>query len=174
MKNKIAFLCIFFCFFSVLLPVRAEMKKVSAQELFEKLPQIENRECKFKQEKALKNLSKPLVSNGNFKLVKGEGVYFETIYPVKSAVSYTNREYKQINDIILAVSNKKYSRLDREFNLFYSEDKNLWTLKLVPKEESKSYKYLDFIELGGSADKIDKIVIMTKDGNKTTQWFMEE
>ena len=151
----------------------ADAQKVSSDELLKKFPMVESRECLFKQEKVLKNIQKPLVSNGNFKLVKGEGVYFETLYPVKSTVSYTNKEYKQINDIIKAVSDKKYSRLEREFDLFYSENKNLWTLKLEPKEVSKSYKYLDYIELNGSKE-IDKIVIMTKDGNKTTQWFMEK
>lgn len=170
MKNKFvisAFLLFLF------LPLNAHSEKVSSEQLADKLPKIENRECKFRQEKVLKNIQKPLVSNGNFKLLKGEGVYFETLEPFKSAVSYTSRDYKQINDILLAVSNKKYSKLDREFDLFYFGNKNLWTLKLEPKEVSKAYKYLDFIELKGS-DKIDKIVIVTKDGNKTTQWFSEE
>ena len=45
----------------------------------------------------MKNISKPIISNGNFKFVKNEGVYFETTYPIKSTVSYTNKDYKQIN-----------------------------------------------------------------------------
>ena len=171
MKNKIVFLFAFL-FFSFL-PLNAYSEKIFSEQLADKLPKIENRECKFRQEKVLKNLQKPLVSNGNFKLVKGEGVYYETLYPVKSTVSYTNRDYKQINDIILAVSNKKYSKLDREFDLFYIGNKNMWTLKLEPKEVSRAYKYLDFILLKGS-DKIDQIVIVTKDESKTTQWFSEE
>ncbi|MBR6163179.1 hypothetical protein IKQ26_04755 [bacterium] len=169
MKFKTA-CCVFF-FIAFLGTANAQ--KISSSELFNKLPEIEDRECSFKQEKILKNIQKPLVSNGNFKLVKGEGVYFETVYPIKSTVSYTNKEYKQINDIILAVSNRKYSRLDREFSLDYSKNKNVWTLKLEPREGSKAFKYLDFIELTGS-EKIDKTVIVTKDGSKTTQWFMEK
>ncbi len=170
MKNKILSLL----FFIFLLPAAfSQEQKISSEELMKELPKIENIECKFKQEKLIKNIQKPLLSNGNFKFIKGEGVYFETLYPVKSTVSYTNKDYKQINDIILAISNKKYSKLDREFDFYFSKDGNLWTLTLKPKTESRSEKYLDSLTIEGE-ENINKIVILTKDGSKTTQWFIIE
>lgn len=170
MKNKILSLL----FFIFLLPAAfSQEQKISPEELMKELPKIENIECKFKQEKLIKNIQKPLLSNGNFKFIKGEGVYFETLYPVKSTVSYTNKDYKQINDIILAISNKKYSKLDREFDFYFSKDGNLWTLTLKPKTESRSEKYLDSLTIEGE-ENINKIVILTKDGSKTTQWFIIE
>ena len=137
------------------------------------LPKLESIDCKFKQEKLIKNIQKPLLSNGNFKFVKGEGAYFETVYPVQSTVSYTNKDYKQINDIILAISNKKYSKLDREFDFYFSKNERLWTLSLKPKTESKSAKYLDSLTIEGD-EYINKIIILAKDGSKTTQWFIIE
>ena len=169
MKNKIAVLiCL------LLLPIAfSQEQKISSEELMKELPKLESIDCKFKQEKLIKNIQKPLLSNGNFKFVKGEGVYFETLYPVKSTVSYTNKDYKQINDIILAISNKKYSKLDREFDFYFSKNEKIWTLTLKPKTESKSAKYLDSLTIEGE-DYISKIVILAKDGSKTTQWFIIE
>ena len=169
MRIKILLLFLIFLFPIALCAV----EKVSSEELMKELPKLESIDCKFKQEKLIKNIKKPLLSNGNFRFVKGEGVYFETLYPVKSTVSYTNKDYKQINDIILAISNKKYSKLDREFDFYFSKDQNLWILTLKPKTESKSSKYLDSLTIEGE-EYINKIVILSKDGSKTTQWFIIE
>ena len=169
MRIKILLLFLIFLFPIALCGV----EKVSSEELMKELPKLESIDCKFKQEKLIKNIKKPLLSNGNFRFVKGEGVYFETLYPVKSTVSYTNKDYKQINDIILAISNKKYSKLDREFDFYFSKDQNLWILTLKPKTESKSSKYLDSLTIEGE-EYINKIVILSKDGSKTTQWFIIE
>ena len=169
MKNKLFIVLIMFLFpFAY-----SDGQKISSEELMKSLPRIDSVECKFKQEKVIKNLQKPLLSEGNFRFVKGEGVYFETLYPVKSTVSYTNKEYKQINDIILAVSNRKYSKIDREFDFFLSKDGDVWSLELKPKTGSRSDKYLDSINIEGE-NYINKIVITTKDGSRTTQWFLTE
>ena len=171
MTNKI-FLLLFLFILPVAFGGEVE-RKITAKELASELPEINSVECKFKQEKQLKNLQKPIVSSGNFKFIKDEGVCFETLSPVKSTVSYTNKEYKQINDIILAVSNKKYSKIDREFDFFYSSDNGHWKLRLEPKQGAKTEKYIEFILVEGSKQ-IEKTVIATKDGNKTTQWFLTE
>ena len=121
----------------------------------------------------IKNLQRPLLSEGNFRFVKGEGVYFETLYPIKSTVSYTNKEYKQINDIILAISNKKYSKIDREFDFFLSKNEDVWELELKPKTGSRSEKYLETLNIEGEKY-INKIIITAKDGSRTTQWFLVE
>ena len=169
MKNKILMIFIMF-----LLPVSfGSGQKISSEELMKELPKIDSIECKFKQEKNIKNLQRPLLSEGNFRFVKGEGVYFETLYPIKSTVSYTNKEYKQINDIILAISNKKYSKIDREFDFFLSKNGNVWELELKPKTGSRSEKYLETLNIEGEKY-INKIIITAKDGSRTTQWFLVE
>ena len=86
------------------------------------IPAMDSISCKFKQEKRLINVEKPLLSSGNFRFVKNQGIYFETLQPIKTTASYTNKDYKQINDIIQAISNKKYSKIEKEFK-FYLIDK---------------------------------------------------
>lgn len=144
--------------------------KTGAKELMKELPVLDNIECTFKQEKILKNIQKPLISGGNFKFDKTKGVFFETTYPIKSYTSYTGSDYSRINDIIVAISNKQYSKLDNTFDLYYKKNTQFWTLGLKPKEKTEIYKYINTITIDGT-EYINKIVIEMKDGSKTTQWF---
>jgi len=143
----------------------ANLKTVSKQ-----MPKIESIKCKFKQEKYLQNLQNPLVSSGDFEFVENKGVYFYTTYPIKSAVNYTNKNYKQINDIINAISQKKYSKLEEEFEFFFMCNSNNWTLGMKPKKTSGAYNYISDITVEG-ADYIHKINLSQTNGNKTTIWF---
>ena len=126
--------------------------------------------CKFRQEKHLQNIAKPLISSGNFEFVENKGVYFYTLHPIQSTASYTNKNYKQINDIVNAISAKKYSRLEKEFNFYYEESSDEWTLGLKPKKNSNAYNYISSITIEGS-DYISKIDIRQTNGNKTVLWF---
>ena len=69
----------------------------------------------------------------DFKFDKNEGIFFETTYPIKSTTSYSNKDNQQINDIILAISNKKYSKLDKMFDFYYEKKGLIWTWGLKPK-----------------------------------------
>ena len=104
MKNKIKALFITFIFLSVI-TVQASVynNQISAKDLSKVLPVLNDIDCKFKQEKVLKNIEKPLLSSGNFSFKKQEGIFFETTYPIKSTTSYTNKDCEQINDIIMAI-----------------------------------------------------------------------
>lgn len=143
---------------------------VSLSNISSQIPELKDIRCKFKQEKFLQNISKPLVSSGDFEFVKNKGVYFYTTYPIKSTVGYTNRNYKQINDIIKAVSSKKYSEIDKEFNCFFLKTENIWTLGLRPKPTSNLKNYINTITVKGS-DYIQEIEISQTNGNKTLIWF---
>lgn len=173
MKNKLIYL--FICLFMTILTCRASLyeNKTTAKDLTGVLPEFNNIECKFKQEKILKNIDKPLVSGGNFRFDKKQGIFFETTYPVRITTSYTNKDCEQINDIILAISNKKYAKLDNTFDFYYKKTGNTWVLGLKPKVKSGLDKYIDSITIEG-IDYINKIVISLKDGSKTTQWFSIE
>ena len=134
------------------------------------IPKMGSIQCKYKQEKYLQNISKPIVSAGDFKFVENEGVYFYATYPIKSTVDYTNKNYKEINDIVRAISTKKFSRLEKEFDFFYTNKSNQWTLGMKPKKSSAAANYISSITISGE-DYIRQINIKQTNGNKTAIWF---
>lgn len=142
--------------------------EASLDKIANELPELKSIECKFIQEKQFSNLV--LKSSGDFTFEKGKGVIFYTTYPVKSVTSYTSREYRQINNVITAISNKSYSRLQKDFKFFFEKKEKGWTLALMPKQDTSAYNYLKSIEINGR-ENIDKIVILTCDKTKTTIWF---
>ena len=145
---------------------------VALKDILKNMPELNSIECKFRQEKIFNNISKPIVSSGDFKFIKNSGVYFYTKYPIKSTADYTNKSYKQINDVIKAISTKKYSKLENEFNFYYEGNISKWILGLKPKKNSSSYNILSSITVYGS-DYIEKISIIQVNGNKTIIWFIK-
>lgn len=153
-------------------PVKAQVYDYPAKlEYISKIiPKIGSTKCKFKQEKYLKNISSPLVSGGDFEFVENKGVYFYTRYPFQSTIDYTNKNYRQINDIINAISSKKYSKLEREFQFYFEGNSANWSLGMKPKKNSNAYNYISYITVNGS-DIISMINIQQTNGNKTIIWF---
>ena len=135
------------------------------------IPSLNNINCKFRQEKVIKSSNLILKSSGDFSFEKDKGVIFYTTYPIKSTSSYTSKEYKQINSIISAISNKSYSRLERDFKFFYEKNNTNWTLGLMPQPNTQAYNYLKSIEIVGNQKMITKMTILPVDLNKTTIWF---
>ena len=137
-------------------------RAISAQ-----MPKLKDVSCKFTQEKYIG--SAVLKSGGNFKFIKGKGAIFETLYPIKSTVSYTSSQNKQMNDIIVAISNRNYSYLDKNFSLFYKKENCNWTIGLKPKNGSVTASQLHDIIIKGNVDinniKIDTIKNGTTDIN---------
>lgn len=170
--KKFSFISIIFLFLFFCSPVFADVYNSPAalESISTKIPQFGSIKCKFKQEKYIPNITKPLVSGGDFEFVENKGVYFYTTYPVKSVVDYTNKNYKQINDIIKAISSKKYSALEKEFSFFFTKQSENWTLGMKPKKNSKAYNYISSITVNG-VDYIYKIEIAQTNGNKTVIWF---
>lgn len=142
------------------------LEKISSE-----VPELKDISCHFAQEKVLPSSKVVIKSSGNFKFEKNKGVTFYTTYPIKSTNSYSSREYKQINSIISAISNKSYSRLERDFNFFYESKPAAWQLGLMPKKGTQVYNYLKSIEISGNREMITKIVILPVDLSKTTIWF---
>ena len=169
MKNFSLIFSIFLIFCS---PVFSDVydNHTTLEQITHKIPQMKSIQCKFKQEKHLKNIQKPLVSNGDFEFIENKGVYFHTKYPVESTVDYTNKNYKQINDIVKAISTKKYSKLEKEFDFYYQGKTDNWTFGMKPKINSGAFNYISNITLSG-ADYITKISISQTNGNKTIIWF---
>lgn len=168
------FFIIAFCFgfYPCSASAASNLQKAQVSSFINKIPEFNSISCKFKQEKIIKGSTKPLISGGNFKFIKEKGVYFETLYPIKSTVSYTNKEYKQINDIITAISNKKYKALEESFDFYFAKENSDWVLLLKPKTSAQAGKYISSIQIEGE-DTVKKIIIISKDGSKTTQWFQK-
>ena len=88
--------------------------------LYDKEEPLNNISCKFRQEKQTSNIL--LKSSGDFVFDKSKGVTFYTTYPIKSTTSYSTREYRQINNVITAISNKSYSRLEKDFKFYFQKE----------------------------------------------------
>lgn len=145
-------------------------KEETLNNISKKIPALGNISCKFRQEKQTSNIV--LKSSGDFVFDKAKGVTFYTTYPIKSTTSYSAREYRQINSVITAISNKSYSRLEKDFKFYFTKQGDIWTLALMPKQTSQAYNYLKTIEITGGDKKINKIMILTCDKTKTTIWFI--
>ena len=89
------------------------------------------------------------------------------MYHIKSTVSYTSAQNKQMNDVIVAVSNKNYSYLDKNFSLYYKRENGNWTIGLKPKKGTIIASQLNNIIIKGNVDinniKIDAIKNGTTD-----------
>ncbi len=132
------------------------------------LPELNSITCKFRQEKTVSTAK--LKSSGTFKFVKNEGVTFYTTYPTTFTTTYNSSEYKQINDIINAISNKSYSKIEKAFNFYFDKTQDNWQLGLKPKSNHPSAKYLKSIEIYGKSY-INQMIITTVNSTKTTIWF---
>lgn len=130
----------------------------TSKAIAQQMPKLGDAYCKFTQEKRIGETV--LKSGGNFQFIKNKGAIFETLYPIRSTVSYTSSQNKQINDIIVAISNKNYSYLDKNFNLYYEKTNGLWTIGLKPKKGSVASSQLHDIIIKGKED-IQNIKIST-------------
>ena len=130
-------------------PAYANVFEHEAQldKIVKELPELNSIKCKFRQEKQISNIL--LKSSGDFTFDKGKGVIFYTTFPVKSTTSYTSREYRQINSVIAAISNKSYSRLQKDFKFYFHREAQRWELGLIPKSGTPAYDYLKSIEING-------------------------
>lgn len=131
MYKCISLLFLFFIF-STPAYSKANLKPATTAEVVKNIPDLQSVSCKFTQERTFSTSS--VKSSGDFKFIKGKGVYFLTTYPVKSSSSYTSANNKYINDIILAVSKKNFSKLDKSFDMHFNSAGNSWNIQLKPKD----------------------------------------
>ena len=131
----------------------------TSKDISSQMPKLHDAACKFTQQKNINGTV--LNSGGDFKFISNKGAIFETTYPIKSTVSYTSEQNKQINNVILAVSNKNYGYLDKNFDLFFlPQEGGQWTIGLQPKKSSVVHGQLHNIVIYGGKD-IKRIKIST-------------
>lgn len=139
-------------------------------EIYPQLPEFKSVNCKFKQEKTLPNTTIPLISSGDFQFIKEKGIVFKTKYPIESTTSYNAAEFNQINDVINAISNKSFSKIENIFDFYFTKTGEDWTLGFIPKKSHQASKYLASVEIEGRND-ISKITIKMKNSTETTIRF---
>jgi len=101
-----------------------------------------------------------------------KGVVFETLYPVKSTTAYTTEQSKRISDIIIAISNKDYSYINKNFDTYYVKSYSNWELALKPQKTSKAQNVMNSIVIYGN-NYIDKLEINTVKSGNTKISFTE-
>ena len=161
------FLLILLVSFICVNSVMAFGSRKNAREIAEQIPELKNISCKFTQKKIQEDLV--LNSGGNFKFISDKGVVFETLYPIKMITTYNSPRNKHINDIILAVSKKDYTYLDKNFDLSFTKLDDKWQLVLNPKKDVIK-KHLNSVTIDGSKD-IDRIFIDTVNSGQTEILF---
>ncbi len=144
--------------------------KYPANILDVEIPQYSTASCKFIQTKTIPGSNAFIKSGGDFTFDINNGVVFETLYPVKSTIAYTSD--KRISDIILAVSKKDYSYINKNFDVFYLRNNQSWQLALKPKNDSKIKTVMESIVIYGSKY-IEKLEINTVKSGSTKINFTE-
>ena len=128
--------------------------------------------CKFEQEKTIPASNTTIKSGGDFRFVLKKGVIFETLYPVKYTTSYTSKENKYVNDIIVGISKKNFSQIEKTFDIHYMKQNEKWVLGLIPKADSPAALQLKNIIIFGQKD-IDRIYINTINNGSTKLKFSD-
>ena len=136
------------------------------------IPEFKTTSCKFTQEKLLNNSQNVLRSGGNFQFIEKKGVVFDTLYPVKYTTSYTSGQNKYITDIIVSISKKDYSYVEKNFDMYFQKQGNKWQLALKPKAKSPAASQLKNIIILGETV-INQININTLNNGSTKLNFTQ-
>ena len=151
-------LVLFLLMLSISLPAFSIKETTPAAVVAKNVPDLQSVSCKFVQER---NFGTNVVkSSGDFKFIKGKGVFFMTTYPVKSTSSYTSTNNKYINDVIMAVSKKNFSKIDSEFNMYLNKPSNSqnWNILMTAKDE-KIKNHIDSVKIYGDNTRITRITV---------------
>ena len=175
--KKTALLVLFFFLYSAAAGAQSVFSyKTTAENAAKNTPAFESTSCKFSQEKLMKSSNMTLKSGGNFKFIKDKGVIFETTYPIQSTASYTSGQNKVVNRVIKSITNKDYSYLEKNFDLYHMNTKTGWVLALTPKAGGQLQGEMKNIQIFGTNTNgkghINKIIIDAT-SIKTTQTFTD-
>lgn len=162
---------------------QAEFQAVTAQ-----LRQVQILRANFSQEKKIQALRRPLRSKGNFLFSTADGLFWKTTSPFDTVFVITPQGIKQISDgettvsvkvedqpvihgfteVFMAMFTGDTTVLKDKFKLYFSGDKDQWTLGLVPKGRmmksmihhivltgSDTVQHVDFAEKSGDLTKIE-------------------
>jgi len=155
-KKIFILILILFCTPSAYADVFSHPEKLSV--IIKSLPEFNSVKCKFEQEKTMSGVV--FKSSGDFEFIKDKGIVFKTTFPVQNVTSYESSQYKQINEIVNAISSGNFEKIESVFNFYFEKQGAKWVLGLVPKK-SKQAEYLKSIEIEGEKN-ISKMIITTQ------------
>ena len=137
MRNLLILLMIFIP--NILLGQEQSIEK-ALKYYFKELIKVE---CKYKQEKELSMINKPLISTGVFRYEKGGSVVWEQETPFKQIYlineKSNNKFDKYINQFIMSILTGDI--LDnKKLEVLYSENKDRYTIIMTPKKGAMKKK----------------------------------
>lgn len=159
------FLIILFIFITGTITYAVQVPQNTTADIEKKLPKLESVNCKFIQKRTIG--TNTIDSSGNFSFIKGKGIIFNTLFPVKSTTVYSSQNNPFINDIILAVSNRNLSTIAKQFDISYEQNGQNWHINLKAKDD-KIKNYIDKVNIYGKNNFISQIKICQVNPNTIT------
>lgn len=153
----------------VVLPVNADMQaqKTPVSQIEKNLPEFKSVSGNFKQEKFIGK--RVLVSSGTFEFQKGKGVVFNTTYPIKSSTEYSSKNNRYVNDVILAISKRNFSVLEKNFDMYMKTEKNgAWYIFMTVKNQEIK-QHIEALRIDGCKDRLTALEIWQLNPNSSTK-----
>ena len=143
----------------------------------------------FRQEKRIANLSKPLISSGEFVYLKDQGLLWQIAKPYASDAVITNETliqrvkgktiarveaktqpgYSAVSRIFMALVGSDWAVLERDFTISGKVDGKNWQLELTPKGGLFA-SFANSLTLSGAAT-LKQLDITEKNGDSTHYTF---
>ncbi|WP_236994144.1 LolA family protein [Candidatus Methylomicrobium oryzae] len=163
----------------LLMPWRATLAADTLAEIGARLVKTELTEGRFRQEKNIKVLKKPLISTGTFIYHRSRGVIWQTLTPVPSMllVNRTRLLTAQgeqalppaFGRVFTAMFGGDLQSMQEGFEMAGTNGKNAWQLQLKPKDPVLQ-KIIAEVQLTGDKE-LRQIDIKEANGNSTRITF---
>ena len=141
----------------------------------------------FKQSKHLKILKKPIVSSGNFALLRDHGLIWNTVDPLSATIVIVNRRIYQLPNhekrllieenqqgtasTLLSILSGNLTTLEQSFEIEPHNKNGGWSLKLKPKDEALA-KVFSLLILEG-AQQLNAAKLLEPQGTQTIIEFSQ-
>jgi outer membrane lipoprotein-sorting protein len=165
--------------FILMIPLRTGLAADPLADIGARLVKTEITEGRFRQEKNLKVLKKPLISTGTFIYHRSRGVIWQTLTPVPSVllVNQTRLMTAQgeqalppaFGRVFTAMFGGDVQAMKEGFDISGTNDKTAWKLQLKPKDALLQKIIVDMQLTGGK--ELQRIDIKEANGNFTRITF---
>jgi hypothetical protein len=165
--------------FLLLIPLRAGMAADLLADVGARLVKTEITEGRFRQEKNIKVLKKPLISTGTFIYHRSRGVIWQTLTPVSSVLLVNQARLMTAQGeqtlppafgrVFTAMFGGDLQAMKEGFDISGTNDKTAWKLQLKPKDALLKKIIVDMQLTGGK--ELQRIDIKEANGNFTRITF---
>jgi outer membrane lipoprotein-sorting protein len=165
--------------FLLLIPLRAGLAADLLADVEARLVKTEITEGRFRQEKNIKVLKKPLISTGTFIYHRSRGVIWQTLTPVSSVLLVNQARLMTAQGeqtlppafgrVFTAMFGGDLQAMKEGFDISGTNDKTAWKLQLKPKDALLQKIIVDMQLTGGK--ELQRIDIKEANGNFTRITF---